>query len=263
MGWASFLGGAMGYVGNRMEQDRQIKLKQQLEEAQQKREMFLDQYKSNLEYTRQSQLQKDAAAAKDKDDTENFSHSIQVTNDGVFGYNPKGESKKLRELSPGEQEERNQKRKENELEMQAKQASIANSTENTALNRKYREAKIQEMQDEQERKAAIKKETPEEKNARKLQEDALRLVTNRDFATSVGIDPSDPEASDKLAQAAAARIKSVQGALNPQAPVKADQQKIIAEINDKAARLKAMGVPVERIQAAVRAEYIKYGLTPP
>ena len=87
MGWAGLLGALGQGIGGQMmkdrEQERELKIRQQLEEAQQKRQMFLERYRSDLSYTNQSQLAQEADARKIEAASNDFSHHIEATPSGV------------------------------------------------------------------------------------------------------------------------------------------------------------------------------------
>ena len=164
MGWAGLLGTLGQGIGGQMmkdrEQERELKIRQQLEEAQQKRQMFLEEYRSDLSYQNQSQLAQEAADRKSEAEANDFSHHIETTPSGVFGYSADGRSKLLRTPTPEEKDKMDFERKYREQSLANQTASTQSmissrriAEENAAALRKQREAESKLTPEEKEERA--------------------------------------------------------------------------------------------------------------
>lgn len=197
MGWAGLLGALGQGIGGQMmrdkENERQEKLKKDLEDAQLKRQMFLEKYNSDLHFENQKKLREEEEASKNQQ----YDQHIEVTPSGRYGYNWKGERKKLGDLDPEEkaqlEEDRKMKKEEAQSRIDAR-ADAASARADAAEERKIRRAEREKLV----------KETPEEKAARERQDrvaqNISRLVANEDFRKSMGENATDADVLDKAAQ---------------------------------------------------------------
>lgn len=263
MGWAAFGAGAMGYLGNRMEQDRQLQLKDKLETARQKREEFLLQYKSQLDTQERLASEKQKDEEKTKDETENYNRGIKATRGGVFGYNARGDVKKLRDLTDEEKANLDQEDEQKKLEIEAKRAGIANAASGAAMNNAYKTAAIEEMKSKQEARDANKRLSPQEREQQKFQEEVVKLASNKDFAAQAMANAPDGVDPDLfVAQAAAKRLQAVKGALGgaqpPAQSAKPSPDEIIAKANEAVKN----GADPKAVEARTKELFMKYGYQP-
>ena len=228
MGWAGLLGALGQGIGGQMmkdrEQERELKIRQQLEEAQQKRQMFLEKYRSDLSLSNQTELARQADERKTQDELENYSKDIKATRGGVIGYNARGDYKKLRDLTPEEQAEL-------DFNEQYRKQALANQTANTQSMISARKDAEEERALRRQQREAEAKLTPEEKEERarrdRVANAAQRLMSSSDFTNSLNLpdkmQEGTPEYMDFLAQQAKMRAEAADRAVYGSTPFKQGQ----------------------------------------
>ena len=190
MGWAGLLGALGQGIGGQMmkdrEQERELKIRQQLEEAQQKRQMFLEKYRSDLSYQNQSQLAQEADARKIEAASNDFSHHIEATPSGVFGYSADGRSKLLRTLTPEEKDKMEYDRKYREQMLKNQTAS----TESLISSRRIAEENAAALRNP---RAAEAKLTPQEKEELERRKEIAKQTARNRVDTNFMSGPRAPQ----------------------------------------------------------------------
>ena len=269
MGWAGLLGALGQGIGGQMmkdrEQERELKIRQQLEEAQQKRQMFLEKYRSDLSYQNQSQLAQEAEGRKIEAASNDFSHHIETTPNGVFGYSADGRSKLLRTLTPEEKDKMEYDRKYRDQVL----ANQTASTQSLNSSRKIAEENAKALRQQREAEAKL---TPEEKEERarrdRVASAAQRLMSSSDFTNSLNLpdkmQEGTPEYMDFLAQQAKMRAEAADKAVYGSTPFKQPTQpqgaiptreEILAKAQQSLAARPDLKDQIEKLKKQMLAQY--------
>lgn len=269
MGWAGLLGALGQGIGGQMmkdrEQERELKIKQQLEEAQQKRQMFLDKYRSDLSYQNQSKLAQEADERKREAEANDFSHHIEVTPSGVFGYSADGRSKLLRTLTPEEKDKMEYDRKYRDQVL----ANQTASTESLISSRRIAEENATALRKQREAEAKLTPQEREERARRdRIAEQVSKKTSDPAFIGSLnlpqGMQEGTPEYYKYVAKQAHDAVEAADRAVYGSTPFKQPAQpqgaptpdQIIAEANKAIAARPELK---DQIEQRMKDLFVKYG----
>ena len=269
MGWAGLLGALGQGIGGQMmkdrEQERELKIRQQLEEAQQKRQMFLEKYRSDLSYQNQSQLAQEAEGRKIEAASNDFSHHIETTPNGVFGYSADGRSKLLRTLTPEEKDKM-------EYDRKYREQTLKNQTENTQSlisSRRIAEENAAALRQQREAEAKLTPEEKEELERRKeIARQTAKNIVDTNFISGLslpqGMQEGTPEYMDFLAQQAKMRAEAADRAVYGSTPFKQPTQpqgaiptreEILAKAQQSLAARPDLKDQIEKLKKQMLAQY--------
>ena len=263
MGWAGLLGALGQGIGGQMmkdrEQERELKIRQQLEEAQQKRQMFLEKYRSDLSYQNQSQLAQEAEGRKTQDELENYSKDIKATRGGVIGYNARGDYKKLRDLTPEEQADL-------DFNEQYRKQALANQTANTQSMISARKDAEEERALRRQQREAEAKLTPEEKEELERRKEIARQtaknIVDTNFISGLslpqGMQEGTPEYTSFIAKQAFARAKASDEVVYGNSPFKEKpptREEILAKAQQSLAARPDLKDQIEKLTKQMLAQY--------
>jgi len=263
MGWAGLLGALGQGIGGQMmkdrEQERELKIRQQLEEAQQKRQMFLERYRSDLSYTNQSQLAQEADARKIEAASNDFSHHIEATPSGVFGYSADGRSKLLRTLTPEEKDKMEYDRKYRDQVL----ANQTASTQSLNSSRKIAEENAKALRQQREAEAKLTPEEKEELERRKeIARQTARNIVDTNFISGLslpqGMQEGTPEYTSFIAKQAFARAKASDEVVYGNSPFKEKpptREEILAKAQQSLAARPDLKDQIENLKKQMLAQY--------
>ena len=263
MGWAGLLGALGQGIGGQMmkdrEQERELKIRQQLEEAQQKRQMFLEKYRSDLSLSNQTELARQADERKTQDELENYSKDIKATRGGVIGYNARGDYKKLRDLTPEEQADL-------DFNEQYRKQALANQTANTQSMISARKDAEEERALRRQQREAEAKLTPEEKEElerrKEIAKQTAKNIVDTNFISGLslpqGMQEGTPEYTRFIANQAFARAKASDEVVYGNSPFKEKpptREEILAKAQQSLAARPDLKDQIEKLKKQMLAQY--------